>query len=400
METRASERPPAVVLSFNGTGLATVRCLARGGIRVHAAMFRTLPEGREIRFSRCCRVIELGFPPDDEETLRGWLQSFARSLGRRPVVLPTSDATALFLARQRPALEDACTTSETSYDELLRIVRKDQLYRAAEAAGVRIPPMLVEPAPDEVAAWCRNNPPPYLVKPFCGAVRGCALRTKNRTFHAAADLVRFASTTSMRKLIVQRRIDCGDGRVYDAYGLCDRRGEVLALASHRRIRQYAPGTGATSFGEIPILGDAGLEREIFRSTRTLLSRLRHHGIFGIEWLHEKRTGALYLTDFNARPFLSIGHLADAGLNLPLLAYRELIGEPLDAAALSPSLAHCYWTDFNRDLRSFHAGFRDHGQTWGDLVSSILACRSFAYFDARDPGPWLCRTLDLAKTLIR
>lgn len=386
-----------VVLSFAGTGLATVRCLAKGGMKIHAALFPSTNSGLETRHCRYCEPISLGFPPEDEEALCRWLIGFSRSMPQRPVVLPTSDATALFLAQHRPRLEGVCRFSQTSHDRLHEIISKDRLYRGAEAIGIHVPPMLVAPAPAEVEAWCRENPPPYFVKPFYGAVRDCALTRKNRLFHSSDELLRYARTTSLRNILVQRRIDCGDGRVYDAYGLCGRNGDVLALASHRRIRQFPPDTGATSYGEIPISSDPALEGAIFHATRRLLSRFSYHGIFGIEWLHEKGTGKLYLTDFNARPFSSIGHLADCGLNLPLLAYKELAGDGSLPALVQPRLEPRYWIDFNCDLRSFLA--KRGGQTWRAYALSVLRCRSFAYFDAGDPGPWLCRSLDLLKLVI-
>ncbi len=395
---RAADRPPAVVLCFEGTGLATVRCLAKGGMKIHAALFPSTGSGRGTRYSRHCKAITLDFLPEDEEALCRWLGGLSRSLGQRPVVFPTSDATALFLAKHRPRLESVSRSWETAHDDLHAIISKDRLYQAAAAIGINVPPMLVAPAAAEVAAWCRENRPPYFVKPFYACMPDCELKLKNRIFHSAEELLRYASTTSLHNVLVQRMIDCGDGHVYDVYGLCNRRGEVLTLGSHRRIRQYPPGTGATSYGEIPIIGAPDVASRIFDDTRRLLSRYRYHGIFGIEWLHEKGTGALYLTDFNARPFSSIGHLSDCGLNLPLLAYRELLGDEPSQVDLCPSLEPRYWLDFNCDLRSFRATMHRGGQTWRDFARSVLRCRSFAYFDVGDPGPWLYRSFDLLRLL--
>ena len=254
------------------------------------------------------------------------------------------------------------------------------------------------PAPEEVAAWCRENEPPYFAKPFYASMPGGSMKRKNKVFRSEAELVLHARTAGLRGVVVQRMIASGDGHVYDAYGLCNRRREVVALASHRRLRQHPPDTGATSFGEIPVIDAPELEGRIFEGTRRLLARLSYHGIFGIEWLHEEGTGKLYLADFNARPFSSIGHLADSGLNLPLLAYRELCGEASPGVDLYPGLHHRYWMDFNRDVRGFRERRRARGQTWGDFASDVLCCTSFAYLDVRDPGPWLRRSADLLRIL--
>ena len=129
----------------------------------------------------------------------------------------------------------------------------------------------------------------------------------------------------------------GDGHILDCYGLCASHCRPITLASHRRIRQGPANFGTTSYGEIPLRGDEAMESRLFDYTSRLLGGLKYHGIFGIEWLHDRETGELYLIDFNARPFSSIGHLHDCGLNLPLLAYRELCGEDLSHVPIRPTL---------------------------------------------------------------
>lgn len=391
-------RPPVVVLSFAGTGLATVRCLAAGGMKIHVALFPEAGEGLEVELCRYCEPIRLGLSPHDDEAIHDFLIELAGALARPPVVFPTNDATALFLARNRQRLEGRCITWETSHDELSRIIHKDRLYEAAIAAGVQVPPMLVAPEPDELSAWCRDHRPPYLVKPFYSSIPGCAMTRKNQIFRTAAELLGYARSAGLRHLVVQRMIDSGDGHVYDAYGLCNRAREPVVLASHRRIRQFPPDRGATSFGEIPVIGAPELERGIFEGTRRLLARVPYHGIFGVEWLEERGTGELYLVDFNARPFSSIGHLAASGLNLPLLAYRELVGDGDLGVEPYPALAHRYWMDFNWDLRGFRSVRLARGASWRDFAADVLCCTSFAYFDARDPGPWLRRGVELARIL--
>ena len=141
----------------------------------------------------------------------------------------------------------------------------------------------------------------------------------------------------------------------------------------------------------------GDESAIFEKTERLLSVIRFHGIFGIEWLHDKKTGQFYLIDFNARPFSSIGHLTACGLNLPLLAYRELIGDDLAGLEQRPVLKHKYWIDLLRDLRSSRLS---GVMGWSDWFRSILRCRSFAYWDWRDPGPGLYRVLQIFTLVMR
>jgi predicted ATP-grasp superfamily ATP-dependent carboligase len=132
-------------------------------------------------------------------------------------------------------------------------------------------------------------------------------------------------------------------------------------------------------------GSRALETKLFDFTRRLLSEVGYHGIFGIEWLHETTTDELYVIDFNARPFLSIGHLIDSGLNLPLLAYLELIGHDLDDVRPLPVLKRLLWMNVLRDSRTLRQCRNITLMAW---LGSILRCHSFAVWNSADPGPWL------------
>ena len=88
------------------------------------------------------------------------------------------------------------------------------------------------------------------------------------------------------------------------------------------------------------------------ATEQFFNTVKFNGIFGIEWLREETTGAFYLIDFNARPFLTIGHLYDCGVNLPLLAYRELTGQSLADVKPRPAVQRKRWVYISNDIDTF------------------------------------------------
>lgn len=385
MANANDDLPSAIVLSSGFTGLATIRGLARGGMAVYAA---TDGSSQATDLSRHCRPLRRPERLSDDASSTQWLIDFCRSLPTRPVVLPTSDHDALWLARHAPALRPLCAFSSSSREELLRIVSKDGLYAAAAQSGVPVVPSITEPSLEALDAWSLAHAAPYLIKPFYNRIATSALRQKNLLVHSRDDLLAYVAKAGSRAIIVQRKIDGGDGFILDCYGLCDASGQPVSMASHRRIRQCPPHFGSTSFGEIPARGDDALEAKLFDYTARLLQGLRYHGIFGIEWLQCRVSGELYVIDFNARPFSSIGHLTDCGLNLPLLAYRELLGHETARAAPRPALAHLYWADFLGEAYGFRV---TDEATWRAWLGSLLRCRSFAVWDWRDPGPWLLET---------
>jgi D-aspartate ligase len=389
-------RPPAIVLCKVTTGLASVRSLAAAGIDVHAFVFNLKDPLRRSRHGTKVDVHRLA---DDDAALIEFLCDYARRLGGRPVVLPTSDRHALLLAQHRERLEPVCRVSTTQHAQLRAIVCKDGLYRTAEDAGVSTVPGISHPTAPQIDAWSQQHPGPYLLKPLYEEVPGSPLKAKNRVIADRDALLDFVHTHGAEGLVVQRLLRGGDGEIYDAYGLCDREGAIVTLASHRRLRQYPPNLGTTSYGEIPA-GLPGGDEVLFEPTRRLVAAVRYHGIFGIEWLRDRSTGALHLIDFNARPFTSIGHLRDCGLDLPLLAYRELVGEDLAGVDPQPVLRHRLWVDFVPDAMTQREAAGGHGRSFAAWSLSVLVADSYAYWAWSDPGPGLQKLAGMLGTGLR
>jgi D-aspartate ligase len=374
----------AIVLCNTVTGIATVRALAESGVETHAFVFRPDDPLHDSRYGTKVRCDHL---QHDEPALIRFLIQYAQRLGHRPVVFPTGDALALMLSRYAPQLEPHCRIWQLPHRDLAALVNKTSLYAAAQAAGVPIIPSIATPTPAELTEWSSHNEGPYILKPSYEGIGSCKLHGKNLVIESREQLLSYVRSYGAESLVVQRMIRGGDGNIFDCYGLVDRHGRVVCLTSHHRIRQYPPNFGTTSFGEIPAPLTNATEQFLFAATERLFQTVRFHGIFGIEWLRDEKAGSFYLIDFNARPFLTIGHLRDCGVNLPLLAYRDLLGESLLDVDPRPAVKRKRWVYITKDLDTVRM-LRPTGQRIGWLawLRSILTCQSYAYLTWRDPVP--------------
>jgi D-aspartate ligase len=388
---------PAVVLCNTVTGIATVRALAECGVDVHAFMFR---RDDPLHHSRYAVKVPCYHLHDDPTALVQFLIGYGQKLGNRPVLMPTGDAHALLLAKHAEELRPHYRLWGLPYEDLGRIVNKTTLYEDALSAGTPVIPSLSTPTVAEVLEWSAQHAGPYLLKPSYDGIGTCKLRGKNLLLETREQLVSYVRNHGADSLVIQRMIRGGDGNIFDCYGLCDRDGRVISLTSHQRLRQYPPDFGATSMGEIPAALPAKDEQFLFAATEQLFNTVKFHGIFGIEWLREETTGAFYLIDFNARPFLTIGHLRDCGVNLPMLAYRELTGQPLADVPPRPAVQRKRWVYFSKDIDTFRE-LRPAGHIgivkW---LASVANCRSFAYVSWSDPLPGLHSILNIAARAFR
>jgi len=171
------------------------------------------------------------------------------------------------------------------------------------------------------------------------------------------------------------------------------------MASLRRLRQTPPNFGSTCYVEITASFGAATDQKIFHDSEKLLAAVRYHGIFGIEWLYERATGKFYLIDFNARPFLTIGHLFACGLNLPALAYRELTGRLPATVNRLPALRHIIWMDALRDMGTLMEVETNVLTALAVWTIAAWRCRSFAYQSWRDPLPGIAQMLHISRVAV-
>ncbi len=393
LPARKEARPEVIVLSRNVTGLETVRCLGKAGIKVHAIYFK---KRDPVRLSRHCRASYFDDSAQNEEALLGNLISYAQTMGNCPVVIPTCDSHALLLANNRDRLRPYCRIMTADYPDLTNVIHKHNLHDQAVLAGLDIIPAIVMPTLDDVTAWSMQHAAPYLVKPFYTGVTTARLKQKNLVLSSREELLEFVAEGDMQSLIIQRVIPGGDGYIFDCYGYCNAKGEVIAMASKRRLHQNLPDYGTCTMGEIPAYLDENTEATIFANTRKLFRQVKYHGIFGVEWLYDRATGKFYVIDFNARPFMSIGHVAAAGLNLPALAYTDLVGDDISGTAQTPRLKHLIGVDLLRDMESFQTKQRCGKLSFKKWVVSLTKCRYFYYSDWGDPGPALSRMMEIVR----
>ncbi len=378
------------------TGLATARALAREGVTVHAVVF---DPHDPLRVSRYPKSVSLLDKDIDDAALLAHIHKVSTGMPTRPALMVTCDRMALFVARHRQQLARTCRVWTTPFKALSDIIEKERLYDLAQRAGVPLIPWTRCDDPDTVATWLERHPPPYIVKPSFAGKADVALSEKNRTMQSREQFLQFLNGRNGRGLLIQRLLQGGDGEIYDTHVYCDEQGQARTIFPHPRPPQHLPHFVTTTYGEIPARRSPA-DDIIIDHTLRLLSKAGYHGIFGIEWLRDTSTGLFYLIDFNARPFGSIGHLEDCGLNLPWVAMRDLIGDPLTDLPLRPELPHLLWVNLIRDMQSRRAQPRAERLPLQSWLRSVWQASTYAYLDWHDWRPTLRKARAMLPLLLR
>jgi D-aspartate ligase len=295
-------------------GLAAIRSLGRAGIPVFAVDHRASPLGFRSRYAQPVTV------PDPLEDEDGFVEAVAR-IGGPGVVFPTHDPPLNALARHADRL-DAFLFPFPDWARLEAIQDKRHQLETALEAGVDIPETLYPSTATEAAGL----PFPALVKPQ--HPDGFKRRFGKQAFRCEtnAELERAYADTEPFGPLVQELVPGGDDELYSLGSYLRADGEPLGLFCGRKLEQVPPLVGTCRVGEavwVQEVVDAGLR---------LLGALGFHGISQVEFKRDPRDGRFKLMEINPRLWQWHGLAAACGVDVPLIAYRDLTGEEVEPAS--------------------------------------------------------------------
>lgn len=303
-------------------GLAAIRSLGRAGISVLALDHRTSPLGFRSRYATPVRVPD---PAIDEE---GFVGAVAAIEGPA-VAFPTHDPPLNALARNRERLP-GLHFPFPAWSALEAIQDKRHQLEAAAVAGVSTPETRYPASAAEARAAGEELGLPVLVKPqhpdgFKRRFSKQAFRceTTNDVEHAYSDAEPFGA-------MVQEFVPGGDEELYSLGSYLREDGKPLGLFSGRKLTQVPPGIGTCRTGEavwVQEVVDAGLQ---------FLRELRFHGLSQVEFKRDPRDGRFKLMEINPRLWQWHGLATACGVDLPVIAYRDLTGEKVDPVSMTES----------------------------------------------------------------
>jgi len=375
----------AVVLGLDANGYGIVRSLAAHGLRI-AGLWRETDE--HARHSRLCRPVRLR-TGDDAEVVEA-IQRLAAG-GSQPVLFATSDRYASLLAGHSEALAPVARFHWVSSAELEGVVDKDRIRDVCTRVGLPMPRTHV-PERGNLASDAAGFTYPCIVKPldsFRTALPGAAKNLVCRSPDEVEALYR-STPALVGRTLWQEIIEGDDDDIYQGTVLAARPGEVVAAACVRKIRQYPPGFGITSFGRTE------WRDEVVGPTTRLVAALRWTGLASVEFKRRRSDGRFYFIEMNPRlPWYNM-LFTDAAVNLPYLTWRALKG---DVPAAPRQRDGVNWLSLELDIGGYWRRRSEHTLGLGAWLASVSRARSFAWFAATDVGPAVAAGLDLARIAV-
>ena len=353
-------------------GLAAVRSLGRHGLRVVAVDHRPWALGFKSRYAEPRRAPH---PRDDEDAFVAALAALADGMETPVPVFPTQDEHLNAIARRRDELPKSFRYPFPNWDVLERVQDKRHQLERAAATGFPTPRTLHPATAAEARAAAHELGLPLYVKP--AEPLGYKRLYDRQAFRCETLAEIDTAYAQMEPFgpMVQELVPGGDDGLYTLGAYIGADGAELGVFSGRKLRQTLPHMGSCRVGESVWVD------EVVAGGVRLLHALGYHGIAQVETKRDPRDGRYKLIEINPRLWQWHGLAAACSVDLPWIAYRDLVGDRLPPQRMS--------VEGKRWAISFMAG-QSHALQRPPYVDGVLALD--------DPGPALTQVGRLARRL--
>jgi predicted ATP-grasp superfamily ATP-dependent carboligase len=365
--------------------LTLTRALGRENINVVRVHPNLLDDSLS---SRYCNAIEV-CPNlhESEDALTAFLIELSNRYPGKKVLIPASDDCSVFLAKHADSLGETFTLLNPSASSMERLKNKRLQYELAEASGVPIPETLFPTDREELEKTAEKlGGFPYIIKPleaqkwrlkrFAHVANGKKAITVNTREELLSEYQRIAEHDE--DVMVQEVIAGDDEHLITFLGYCSDEHKPLAYCIRSKLRQ-----NPVDFGYCTATVSCHND-EVEQYARQLLARSDYTGIVGIEFKFDGKSKQYKLIEINTRPVNTTGLSIGCGVNLPLIAYLDAIGE--EQEPVTEWQDGVTWIWMSLDISAARQ-LRELGRlTWREWLQSIRGKRVHAIFAADDLRP--------------
>lgn len=314
----------AVILGSNYyIGLSIIRCLGKEGIHTVAMDY-----SKENTYGAQSKYLseQLIVPhyKKEETKLVEFMVDYAKKEASKPVLFPSGDPYVEFIDRNFDQLKPFYLFPMDKKGKWTDAMMKDTLEKLAVKYDMPIPPSVElndEKLTEKVVEIVGY---PCILKPTESTMFVAKFRVKNFILNNEAELLKYKQIIQESKLdgVVQRIIPGFDDHMYTYDAYLNKDSEVTHWMTCQKHRQFPINYGASVYTE------QRLVPELHEVSKKFFKEIGYKGFGEIEFKKDANTGRFYMIEINTRT-TNLNHLLyKAGINFPLLAYREMVGEKI------------------------------------------------------------------------
>jgi D-aspartate ligase len=385
---------PVLVLSLTTHGpLGIMRSLGRLGVPMYAVH----GSERQVAGSSCyCRqVFRWDFPKAQSGPLLKVLRKARRAIGRRAILLPTSDDTSIFVADHADVLREFFLLPEQRPALPRALASKKDAHALARTYGIPTPDVMFPQSRADVANFAKDATYPIMLKAIDGArcarrsgIKMLIVRTPRELLEKYDEL----EDPSEPNLMLQEYIPGEDDTIWMFNGYFNRDSECLFGMTGKKIRQSPVSRGVTSLGIF-------LKNPVVEETTVrFMKALGYRGILDIGYRYDARDCRYKLLDVNPRIGCTFRlFVAENGMDAARALYLDLTGQPVPP---STSREGRKWLVEMPDLKSSIEYHRLGKLSLRKWVASFSGVQETAHFAWDDLLPFINMCVQPGLTFLR
>lgn len=371
----------AVILGSNYyIGLSIIRCLGSKGIQTVAIDYSEENcYGAKSKYLKE-HIIAPHYKKREEDFLK-FLINFAKVQKVKPVLFPCADPYVEFIDKYLLELKKYYLINMTEQGLWTRIMDKDSLHSLAIKYNVLVPESISTNEENYIERVEKEISYPCIVKPTDSPTFMSKFRTKMFMCHNKEDVVKAVDRANSENLevIVQRIIPGFDDHMYTFDAYLNQSSKVTHWLTCQKLRQYPINFGASVYTKQKYV------QELYDIGAPFMEAIGYKGFGEIEFKKDEKTGKFYLIEINIRTTTLNVLLDKCGINFPLIAYKELIGEDIGSKAgnYDTDLAFRYMFE---DVFAIKDYIKTKQLTRSQVCKSLLLKKVPAIWSFDDPAP--------------
>lgn len=309
---------------------------------------------------------------------------------KKPVLFYDADADLLCISRSRKKLEKYYRFNMPPNSVIESLVDKSKFIRYAHEHELPIPyARLIQSYEDAENQSSDKITLPVIVKPVTRVdwfdselakvfgKGGKAILIKNQ--QELEKMVTFSKEFNIG-IVIQKLIPGDESRILSYHSYVDKNGNVLGEYTGKKHRTFPSQFGMSTCVEVCDFPD------VVSAGREILEKTGLTGILKIDFKKDPLTGKLFLLEINPRFNIWNYPAAVAGVNLPTIAYYDIVGEKPDFDIRVNK--NVKWIDAARDLKMYKEIGRSYEFYYRTCLNILNNKVVFTLWAWSDPVPFL------------
>jgi predicted ATP-grasp superfamily ATP-dependent carboligase len=389
---------PAVVIGLDQiTGLNTVWSLALRKIPVFSIIGKNntpYERTRKCRKIRCENV--------NSNQLINTLLKIGKNCNQKLVLIPTTDPQVELISEFRDLLKPYYLFELPEKRIVKILLHKTKFTNFALDNGINIPQTFIINKKSDYYHKCNEIKYPCILKPYDKTSNWDAIFPNDKILKIAheKDILDVLPKVlgAVKNFIIQEWIEGPDSQVYFCLLYFNQNSELKASFVGKKIRQWYPEIGSTAVATMEF------NQEILEESIRLFKMVKFKGFGSVEYKFDHRDKNFKIIEPTVgRPNLQSFVSVINGVNIPYIAYRNLVGENSKKIHQPDYKNPTKWINEWSDYESARFYMKRGDLNLLEWIKSIRGPKRFALWSVSDPLPFLyslfCRVKGKLKKIL-